>query len=216
MTPERVDAVADFAGSVRKAAACFRRGGLVVFPTETVYGVGVAAERPEAMGRLREIKRRDGAKPFQRLAADLAMAAALGAVFSPRAERLAEKFWPGPLTLVVPRAPAGDVTCEDAGEATLGIRIPASRWVLEVCRLMHSAVVSSSANAAGLPPALDGEAAWLFAVEAGADLLVDGGSIAGGMASTVARTDGDALQILRRGALAEADLQAVWRGWASS
>ncbi len=227
MKPERLLVREDFAGTLRRAAECFLRGGVVVFPTETVYGVGVAAGDAAALGRLREIKRRDGGKPFQRLAADVEMAERLGTVFSPSARRLAEKFWPGPLTLVLPAkavlpaslrdnangsaiATANDSVGESA-DGTLGVRVPAFPWVLEVCRLLASPIVSSSANEPGLPPALDGEAAWEFALAVGADLFIDGGAIPGGVASTVARCNGNDLQILRQGALPEADLRAVWR-----
>ncbi len=219
MKPERVSMREDFAGSVRRAGECFRRGGVVVFPTETVYGVGVVAGNGAALERLRELKRRDGDKPFQRLAADVVMAESLGAIFTPRSRRLAEKFWPGPLTLVLPvraEIPASTAdqtngTPGETGEGTLGVRVPAYPWVLETCRLLAGAIVSSSANLAGLPPAGDGETAWEFALAAGADLCVDGGRIPGGVPSTVADCLGDDFRVLRRGALSEADLWAVWR-----
>ncbi|MDR1534770.1 MAG: L-threonylcarbamoyladenylate synthase [Planctomycetota bacterium] len=187
--------------ALERAATVLAGGGVAVFPTETVYGIGVAAGEAGALARLRRLKGRDpGGKPFQFLAADLRMARDLGALITPRLEKLARRFWPGPLTLVVPGS---------NGEG-VGMRIPDSAFVLELCRRLGRAVVSSSANAAGMPPPAEAGAADVFADEV--DLLVDGGRIAGGgVPSTVASCLDGEMRILRRGGVEAGELLAAWR-----
>src|SRR5512137_694601 len=101
-----------FTPDVAVAAAALRRGSLVVYPTETFYGLGVLATLPAALARLSAAKLRPAGKPLPLVAADAGMAFALWAGVSPAARRLADAFWPGPLTLVAPAAPGlpGPVT----------------------------------------------------------------------------------------------------------
>ncbi len=187
----------DRESAVAPAAEALRAGGVLVFPTETVYGVGVAAGSAKALEKLRRVKQRPDGKPFQLLVADAAMAKAAGAVFSPRAERLARRFWPGPLTLVLPAA----------GGGTLGVRVPDAPFVLAVCRRLGGGIVSSSANVAGAAPPADAAAADCFGD--GADLLIDAGAVAAGVPSTVVRCEGDRCDILREGGIARKDIDAV-------
>lgn len=182
------------------SAAChtFERGGVVVFPTETVYGIGVISADPDALARLARLKQRSDGKPFQLLVSGRDMAVSLGARFSPGACRLADTLWPGPLTLVVP----------DAAGATLGVRAPRSAFMLEVLRELGRAVVSSSANPAGLPPPTEAALADVFGDDV--DLLVDGGPSEEKEPSTVVSCGENDFTILRQGALAEAEIRGVW------
>lgn len=199
MAAERIALNDGLAAAVTMAAAVFAADGVVVFPTETVYGIGVAVGQTEALAALRRLKSRDAAKPFQFLVADVAMAEAMGAVFSGGARRLAERFWPGPMTLVVPNRFGGEA---------LGIRIPDAAFMLAVCRRLGGAVVSSSANQAGLPPPRDADAADAFGAEV--DLLVDGGPVTGGTPSTVVRCRDDGYEILRQGGVDAGALAEAW------
>ncbi len=185
--------------AVLAAAETLQAGGVIVFPTETVYGVGVAAGDARALDRLRQLKQREASKPFQFLVADLAMAEALGAVFSPRAQNLAAAYWPGPLTLVVP---------DGSGDGFLGIRIPDAPFVPALCRRLGKAVISSSANPAGAPPPLDASAADAFGGEV--DLLLDGGGIRGGVPSTVVKCLHDGFVILRHGGISPEAIASAW------
>src|SRR5277367_3923609 len=113
------------AAAVGDAARCLRAGGLVAFPTETVYGLGADATDGQAVARLYEAKGRPAFNPLISHVTDLAAAAAI-ARFDADAQRLAEKFWPGPLTLVLPKAPRCPVTeLATAGLDTIAIRVPA-------------------------------------------------------------------------------------------
>lgn len=198
MAKETIICGADPKGAAVRAAGVLRDGGVVVFPTETVYGIGVAAGSPAALATLRRLKARPDEKPFQVLAADMAMAENLGAVFSGQAERLAMRFWPGALTLVLP----------DGAGGTLGIRVPDSPFVLALCRELGGPVVTSSANAAGDAPPATAAAADVFGDAV--DLLVDGGPAAAGVASTVVKCDGAACDILREGAIPASAVRDVW------
>lgn len=198
MAKRRIDLRNGLRDAVSAAARVLGEGGVLVFPTETVYGIGVAAGDADALEKLRGLKQRDRDKPFQFLVADVGMATALGAVFGPGAGKLARAFWPGPLTLVVP----------DGAGATLGIRIPDSPFVLELCRELGRAVISSSANPAGAPPPLDGDAADVFGDAV--DLLVDGGRVVGGVPSTVVLCGETECRILRSGGVPDDAIESAW------
>ena len=188
--------------SVREAADILRGGGVVVFPTETVYGIGVAAGDAAALERLRTLKNRPAPNPFQLLSADMDMAKRIGAVFSAQAARLGRSFWPGPLTLVVPDGTGSG--------GTLGIRVPDSPFVLALCRELERPIISSSANVAGAPPPTGAAAADVFGD--GVDLLVDGGPATEGVPSSVVRCLDDSFEILRCGGVDADALQAAWDG----
>lgn len=168
-------------------------GEAVVFPTETVYGVGVRHNDPRAMALLRGLKGRDEYKPFQVLIADMNDAESLGARWSTTAERLANAFWPGPLTLVIP-----------SDKGMIGLRLPDAPFLREAARMLGRAIVSSSANPAGLPAPTTAAQADCFG--AGIAVLVDGGPCTGGLPSSVVRIDGNQWELLREGALGRDEL----------
>lgn len=190
---------------LRRLANVLETGGVVVVPTETVYGVAARLDRPAAIRRLRTVKRRPDGKPLQVLVADVAQAVRLALEWPPAAVRLAESFWPGPLTVVVPAAaavPDGVV----APDGTVGLRCPgppALRQLLE----LSGPVAASSANLAGEPPATDCDGA--LAVLSAVDAALDTGPAVGGVPSTVVAITGDGWRILRQGALDETSLRAT-------
>ncbi|MDR1612989.1 MAG: threonylcarbamoyl-AMP synthase [Planctomycetota bacterium] len=189
----------DFALAVRETVTALLASEVVVFPTETVYGVGARAGDPVAAARLRELKGRGEEKPFQLLIADSGMAENFGAEISGGARRLAAAFWPGPLTLVVPRR----------GGGTLGLRLPDSRFIRAVATGIGGAVAASSANPAGLPPPVDAAGADVFGDRVA--LLVDGGPSPVGKASSVVQAEGDSFAILREGAIGAELIERAWR-----
>lgn len=198
MAKKTISLADDFCKAVAVTAEILLSGGVVVFPTETVYGIGVASGNDAALARLRRLKQRDANKPFQILTASIDAAEKIGAVFSPRCLSVAKKIWPGPLTMVVPDA---------ADSGTLGIRIPDSQFILALCRELEMPIISSSANVAGCKPPQDAVAADVFD---DVDLLVDGGAVTGGVPSTVIRCLGDELEVLRAGAIDADAITAVW------
>lgn len=171
-----------------------RQGRLILFPTETVYGVGADAANLAAVELLAVAKGRPPGKPFQWLVAEAGMARLGSTGWDDRAERLARAFWPGPLTLVVP-----------SGEGTIGWRVPAHGWLLGLLREFGRAILASSANFSDRPPPKScAEAVRLMGASAG--LAVDGGAIPPGEASTVAQLTPNELRILRPGAIPESAL----------
>lgn len=176
--------------AIAEAEAVLRLGGVVILPTDTVYGVACHPDFPEALERIRAMKRRDAAKPFQLLAASTAAVWADGALRTAASERLAA-HWPGALTLVLPTADG----------RTEGYRVPDAPLLCRLLAACGGCLRCTSVNLSGEPPAKDAEEAAATLGDA-VDLLLDGGPARLGVASTVAALtpQGD-LTILRQGAL---------------
>jgi L-threonylcarbamoyladenylate synthase len=184
---------------IEQAAELLRRGGIVAYPTETFYGLGALASSQEALERLARAKLRPEGKPLPVLAADLDTAGEVVAGFEPLAARLAARFWPGPLTLVLPAAPglARELT---AGSDTIGVRVPGSEVARELSRRAGGCIVSTSANLSGGPPATT-SAELDPGLVAQLDGVLDGGPTPGGLASTVLAVRDGQLTLLRAGAV---------------
>jgi L-threonylcarbamoyladenylate synthase len=189
------------------AARCLAQGGLVGFPTETVYGLGADATNPGAVARLYEAKGRPSFNPLIAHVGDLAAARHI-ARFDARATRLAEAFWPGPLTLVLPRT--SDCAVADlatAGLETIAIRVPAHPVARDLLTRFARPVVAPSANLSGhVSPT---NAAHVQSdLEGRIDLIVDGGAVAVGVESTIVGCFETAI-LLRPGGLPRGDIERV-------
>lgn len=181
------------------AAAALRQGGIVAYPTETYYGLGALWHRRDALRRLTAAKLRPLGKPLPLLAADRAQVEEVAGPVSPAAERLAARFWPGPLTLVLPAWPRvpDEIT---AGSGTVGIRIPGSALARELAAAAGGALVSTSANPSGGPP--PATAAELTPeLVARIDGVLDGGPAPGGLPSTVVAWEAAGPVLVRPGAV---------------
>ncbi|HJB47795.1 MAG TPA: threonylcarbamoyl-AMP synthase [Candidatus Olsenella excrementigallinarum] len=194
--------------TVARAAATLRDGGVVVLPTDSVYGICCAATPGNpAHGRIFDIKRRDRAQTLPWFVADVDDLARYGLDVSARALRLAERLWPGALTIVV-RASA-EVPPEYAqpgdGGATIALRVPASDLDRAVVRALGVPLAQTSANTHGAPAATSGSGLD-SAIVAAADLVLDAGPAPVGVASTIVDATSDELRILRAGALDEAEV----------
>ena len=141
----KVDATGEPAGSIAQAAALLRAGRLVAFPTETVYGLGADATNAEAVARIFVAKERPLNDPLIVHIADLAELPGVARAIPPVAWALAQRFWPGPLTLVLPRA-EGIPPIVAAGGATVGVRMPAHPVALALLRAAGVPVAAPSAN----------------------------------------------------------------------
>jgi L-threonylcarbamoyladenylate synthase len=188
---------ADLARRVEAAAAALRAGGIVVYPTETFYGLGALAADADAVERLVRAKLRPEGKPLPLLAADRAQVDAV-AVLEGDAARIAAAFWPGPLTLVLP-ARAG-LHPAIAGEGTVGIRIPGSEVARALAAAAGGALVSTSANPSGGPPPAE-VAALDPSLRARVDHVLDGGATPGGLPSTVVVVEPGGVRLVRPGAV---------------
>lgn len=194
-------------GGFEEAVAALEAGLVVVLPTDTVYGLVVDPRRPGATGRLFAIKERptDAALPV--LAADQASAFALAEHVPEAAARLADAHWPGPLTLVVPRAPALALDLGGADDDTIGVRVPDHELVRALARRVGP-LAATSANLHGrATPATADE---VIGQLTGADiaLVVDGGPCRGAPSTVVACTGGE-VTVLREGRLPPSTVMAT-------
>lgn len=181
------------------AAVLLRGGGIVAYPTETFYGLGALWHRREALRRLAVAKLRPAGKPLPLLCADRAQLAEVAGPLSPGAERLAARFWPGPLTLVLPAA-AGVPEEITAGTATVGVRVPGSTLARALAAASGGALVSTSANpSGGPPPRRAGDLAP--EIRAAIDGVLDGGPAPGGLPSTVVAMGRDGPALVRAGVI---------------
>ena len=202
--PERARLLPDDAAGRAEAIEVLRAGGLVAMPTDTVYGVGVALDAPDGLARLFAAKDRPLDRAIVLLVADLEQAASVG-ILSAAARLLAERFWPGGLTLVLPQAPGAALpSVLTAGAATIGVRLPDHDSPRVLARALGPLPVTS-ANLSGRPDARDA-AEVLAQLAERIDLVLDGGPARGGVPSTVVDCTGAAPRILRVGVLAPAEL----------
>jgi len=193
--------------AVAAAARSLREGGLVAFPTETVYGLGADATNAAAIARLYQAKGRPAFNPLIAHVGDLAAAREIGR-FDASAMRLAEAFWPGPLTLVLPKTDSCAVAdLATAGLDTVAIRIPAHPVARDILRVFGRPVVAPSANLSGhVSPTT---AAHVQSdLEGRIDLIVDGGAVAVGVESTIVGIF-DEPMLLRPGGLSRADVERI-------
>jgi L-threonylcarbamoyladenylate synthase len=189
------------------AADLLRQGGLVAFPTETVYGLGANALDPAAVARIFAAKGRPANNPLIVHVADTADALRVAAEWPAEAARLAERFWPGPLTLVLPRRPEvpDPVT---AGGPTVAVRVPAQPIARELIRLAGVPLAAPSANRSNrLSPTL--AAHVLRDLDGRIDLVLDGGPTTGGIESTVLDLSRRSPRLLRPGLIEPAALEEV-------
>jgi len=177
-----------------------------VFPTETVYGLGADARSSVAVQSLVTIRGREPGKPILVLVADATMAETVAAQFPEPARRLAARFWPGPLTLVLP-ARDGLPAPITAGTGTVGVRVPGHALARALVAGLGAPVTAPSANPPGGDPPQTLAAARAY-FGARVAVYVDGGALPGG-ASTVAVVDAAGVRVLRAGAIAESALRAA-------
>jgi tRNA threonylcarbamoyl adenosine modification protein (Sua5/YciO/YrdC/YwlC family) len=185
------------AAQVGAAADAIRRGALVVLPTETVYGIALDPAQPAMLQRARALKQRPEDRALTFHLADASDADAL-AELPLRLQPLAQRFWPGPLTLVVPARAGGDV----------GLRVPAHEFTRAVIRAVGRPLFLTSVNRSGEPPIADPD---VIAARFGAnlELLCDAGPSTLGQASTVVRLVGPELEVLREGILSAASVERM-------
>jgi len=193
------DVLAADAGGLMRASELLRAGEVVAFPTDTVYGVGISIEHPDRLGALFELKRRPLDRRIPVLLADLQQ---VGSAFvvDDRARALAERFWPGALTLVLPGA-------DDASQA---FRAPDHPVALELIRAAGP-IYATSANISDQPDTLGADEVLIaFATsQDGLAAVVDGGAIPGGVASTVLDLTASPARLLRPGPISADDLSTV-------
>jgi L-threonylcarbamoyladenylate synthase len=205
--PRQKEMAADAAGTA-EAALILRGGGLVALPTETVYGLAADATSEAAVARIYAVKGRPKFNPLIAHVPNLEAAFGQG-VFSAQALRLAEAFWPGPLTLVVQLAPGATVCAASrAGQQNIALRVPAHPVAAAVIAAAGRPLAAPSANRSGrLSPVTAAHVARDFAGEI--DLILDGGRCPVGLESTVVACLDGCPRLLRPGGITRTDIEAV-------
>ena len=195
--------------SIKRAAEILRAGGLVVFPTETVYGLGCDAANPHAVARVFEAKGRPRFNPLIAHVAGIAEAAQ-HAELHPKARALAETFWPGPLTLVAPRraeSAVAELAC--AGLSTIALRAPAHPMARALLAAFGGPIAAPSANRSGHVSATTAQHAKEDLGDA-VDLVLDGGPCRIGLESTIVAVDQEGRAVLLRpGAVPRDAIEAI-------
>jgi len=188
--------------SIREAAATILKGGLVVYPTDTVYGLGCDPFDKEAVNKVADVKRRIKGN-FPVLVETIEKAKELGEVDGD-AETLALRFWPGPLTIVV--SSRAELPSPIVGtDRMVGLRVPGRKDTLDFISMCGGSLVGTSANISGAPSMRRADEA-LKTFEGKVDLVLDGGSLAKSPESTVVRATSKRVDILREGAVSRQEI----------
>lgn len=199
----RIDPKRPDAAALEKARAVLKAGGLVVYPTETAYALGCDPKHPKAVKRLFSVKARDASKPLPMIAAATATADRF-LKLDRYARALASAFWPGALTLVAPAA-ARLAPGVASKKRELAVRVSPHIVAAALARALGRPIVSTSANRSGKATSYDVPSA-LADLGTMPDLVLDAGPLKKGPVSTIVRSSGGVMEILREGAVSEDDL----------
>jgi L-threonylcarbamoyladenylate synthase len=185
--------------AIQEAAMWILSGGIVALPTDTLYALAADPFSTRAVARIFAAKGRAGGRALPLIAADVAQVVAHLGPLPAMARRLAERFWPGQLTLLVPAsaALARDVT---AGTGNVGVRVPADAVARAICQAAGRPITATSANVSGEPATAEPDMVERT-LGGRIDLLIDTGPTPGGAASTIVDTTGDRPSLVRAGAI---------------
>lgn len=196
-----------YQASLRDVAASLQHGDPVIFPTDTLFGLGVSIQHAKSPQVLYDIKQRESRKPIAWLVGDVADLDVYGSAVSSAARALARTFWPGPLTLIV-QASAEVPTAFRSDVGTIGLRMPAHEAALDLIRTVGCPLATTSANLSGHVNATSFEAIE-EEVLAQVAAVLPGDCATNALASTVVDCTQEPLVIVREGALTRADIQAA-------
>ncbi len=194
---------------IEEAAAVLRAGGVIGYPTETVYGLGCDPGNRDAVKRIRSLKGRDGNKPMILLVPNVQQVENLCQFIPDKAGILMDTFWPGPMTLVIP----GSKNAPDSvisPEKTIAVRISPDPVCLQLMKVWKHPIVSTSANLSGMEPAISANEVEDY-FRGHIDLILDGGLRKEQNPSTLVNLSGSQLRILREGAISGEKILNVWR-----
>lgn len=181
---------------LQSAVECLRQGGIVCYPTETFYGLGVDPWNESARAKLGAAKKRPEEKDLPFIVADAKMISQFCNTSDPRFKILSQRFWPGPLTLVLPAL---------QGKGSYAVRVSSHAVARQISMLFDGPIISTSANLSGEPPVID-PACLNLELQRHIDVLVEGGLCAGGLPSTILSLMREPAVVLREGALPSAEV----------
>lgn len=192
---------------VQTAADVLKRGGVIVYPTDTVYGIGVDVAQVSAMKRLFEIKKRDTLKPVSLMVTGIVMVEEYVESIPLYSAKVLNAYWPGPLTAVFRAKKDINPLLTREGD-TIGFRVPDNAFCLELIRLYNNPITSTSANLSGEKECTSIEQ-LVSEVKDAVDLIIDGGEITGGVPSTVVFFDYESPKLLREGAIPKIEIERL-------
>lgn len=185
-----------------------QHGGVIAFPTDTVYGIGASLKHPEALRRIYEIKGRDVTNPLPVLLSSIDRIDLVAELPDARVRGLLRHFWPGGLTVALPARP--DAPSEVIHpDGTVGVRVPDHSIALTLCERAGGALATTSANRSGEPPACS-PGDITEQLDGAIDVVLHGGFTPCGEPSTVIRVDDATIAIIRAGSIASEEVQDVW------
>lgn len=195
--------------ALEQAISAMQHGGVVAFPTDTVYGIGASLAHPDALERIFKVKQRDRDRTLPLLLSSAEELDKVTEFVEPALLRLASAFWPGPLTVALP-ARRSLPPYVVAADNTVGVRVPDHSVALTLAQRCGGAIAVTSANLSGqLPARRPEEIDPALADEL--DLILDGGIAKGALASTVIRLEGATISVIREGAISTPAIEAAWR-----
>lgn len=191
----------------KEAGRILKAGGILAFPTDTVYGLGAVYTNDAAVKRIFAAKGRDEKKPLSILVSDPSQALLLSDEITPQAKKLMEAFWPGALTLILKKNSSVSDRIS-AGRDTVGIRMPDSEAALKVIEAAGAPLAAPSANLSGKRSSVSFENVKED-LYGRIDMIIDGGDCPIGLSSTIADLSGKDLRLLREGSISRRDLERV-------
>ena len=193
--------------SLKTAGEILKNGGIVAFPTDTVYGLGAAYSNENAVSKIFEAKGRDEGKPLSILVSDISQVELLALEIPEGTKKLMEKFWPGALTVILKKRP--EISDKiSAGKDTIGIRMPDYSVTLDLIREAGSPLAAPSANTSGKRSSVSAEDVFED-LNGKIDMLLDGGTCPVGLSSTVLDLTGEEPLILREGIITKTMIDEV-------
>ena len=189
---------------LKRAVAVLNDGGIVAFPTETFYGLGVKFNKEASLRKLYELKKRPEEKPMPLIIGSRESLSMIAVFVNEIAESLMDKFWPGPLTLLLEaKKSLSPYLTADTGR--IAVRIPGESFALHLAKKAGFPITSTSANISGMPPAEDADTVIRYFGKK-IDMVIDGGKTAGRLPSTIADVTEKKIKIVRKGAIARSVL----------
>jgi len=189
----------DADGIFKRSSEILKDSGIIAYPTESFYALGVLAMDENAVKKLYELKQRPADKPLPIIVGDVDSLASIAKSIPARAEALIRKYWPGPLTIIF-EAKADVPVLLTGGRGKVAARVPGESVALHLARALNIPITSTSANPSGRPPAEDTDAVINYFGNA-VDLIIDGGKTPGGKPSTIVDVTVTPPKILRKGSI---------------
>lgn len=184
-----------------------KNGGIVIFPTETVYGIGANANCKKSVEKIYEIKERPGEKPLSILVSDIEEISKYAIIKNDIEKKIINNFMPGPLTIVLEKK-KGVFDYITSGKNTIGIRIPNNKIILKILKSLKLPIVAPSANISGHPSGVQ-LSDILVDFENKVDICIDGGKSEFSESSTVIQIVNDKIEILRQGKISKNDIEKI-------